>query len=202
MNWKSFLHNKSLRLEFIFSIILLTAVLHLFSKFLQFIENRNGVILSDPVLNAFNPINLTWFTFGLIYFSVITALILLSREPERLMFLIECYTLLVVFRTIAMYITQLEAPATLIPLDDPLVQLFGNIEILRNDLFFSGHTATMFLLFLIIENKILKRVFLLFTMLVGISVILQHVHYTIDVFAAPFFSFASFKIISAVRKNR
>jgi membrane-associated phospholipid phosphatase len=100
-----------------------------------------------------------------------------------------------------MYITQLEAPATLIPLYDPLVQLFGNFEILRDDLFFSGHTATMFLLFLIIENKILKRVFLLFTVLVGISVILQHVHYTIDVFAAPFFSFASFRIITAARKK-
>lgn len=95
-----------------------------------------------------------------------------------------------------MYLTPLEAPVTLIPLNDPFVQLFGNGNVLRNDLFFSGHTATLFLLYLVTSNKKIKMTFLVFTVLVGIAVILQHVHYTIDVATAPFFSYASFKIIN------
>lgn len=201
MNWKNFLQNKSLRFEFILSIIVLITVLFFFSRFLQFIESRGGVVLPDPVLNTFNPIDLTWFTFGLIYLSVIAALISLFPKPQRLMIAIQSYTLLLIFRTIVMYLTPLEAPYTLIPLNDPLVQLFGNGEILRDDLFFSGHTATLFLLYLVAKNKILKRTFLLFTIFVGIALILQHVHYTIDVVAAPFFSYASFKIIMIIKSK-
>jgi membrane-associated phospholipid phosphatase len=201
MNWESFVRNKSLRLEFVFTIIFFIAVLLFFSRFLQFVEKREGIILSDPILNSFNPVDLTWLTFVLIYISVIIAIIMLLQTPQRLMFAIQCYTLLVIFRTITMFLTPLQAPITLIPLNDPFVQLFGNGEVLRNDLFFSGHTATLFLLYLISEKKILKRIFLIFTLLVGTAVILQHVHYAVDVAAAPFFSYASFKTISSIKSK-
>jgi membrane-associated phospholipid phosphatase len=102
---------------------------------------------------------------------------------------------------IAMYSVPLEAPVTLIPLNDPFVQLFGTGQILEKDLFFSGHTATLFLLFLISDNKILKLFFLISTLFVAVSVLLQHVHYSVDVIAAPFFAFASYKIVIYFRQK-
>jgi membrane-associated phospholipid phosphatase len=108
---------------------------------------------------------------------------------------------MVIFRAIAMYITPFEAPVTLLPLNDPFVQLFGQGNILEKDLFFSGHTATLFLLFLLMEKRILKVAFLIFTLVVGISVILQHVHYSIDVFAAPFFAYTSYRIVLFFKGN-
>ena len=195
ISWKTYLSNQKSRTEFFFTIIILALVLISFSQFLLFIEGRTGVILSDPILNLFSPIDLTWLTFTLIYLSLLTALFELVKAPERLLLALQCYGMMVIFRTIAMYLMPLEAPSTLLPLNDPFVQLFGGGNILEKDLFFSGHTATLFLLFLLIKKRKLKIIFLIFTLLVAVSVILQHVHYSIDVFVAPFFAYTSYKII-------
>ena len=56
---------------------------------------------------------------------------------------------MVIFRTSAINLVPLEPPDTILLLNDPFVQLFGKGEILTKDLFFSGHTGTLFLLFLL-----------------------------------------------------
>ncbi|MBT8379998.1 MAG: sphingomyelin synthase family protein [Ignavibacteria bacterium] len=195
LNWKNFLIYSKNKIELFVTVILLAAILIFFSQFLLFVEERAGVIFSDPILNLFSPIDLTWFTFTLIYLSLLIALIELIKNPEKLLLALQCYGLMVVFRAIAMYLLPLEAPSTLLLLNDPFVQLFGEGNILEKDLFFSGHTATLFLLFLVTTKRSLKIIFLIFTTLVAISVILQHVHYSIDVFAAPFFSYTSYRVI-------
>ena len=195
MDWKTFFQNSKSRTEFILTIIILVPLLITFSQFLLFVEQRNGVVLNDPILNLFNPINLTWLTFALIYISIILFLFNIIKQPNKVMIALQAYGLMVVFRLIAMYLTPFEAPETILLLNDPFVQLFGKGDILTKDLFFSGHTGTLFLLFLFTENKTLKVIFLSATILVGIAVLLQHVHYTIDVFVAPFIAFASYTII-------
>jgi membrane-associated phospholipid phosphatase len=195
LNWKKFFKNKKSKVELLLTIVLLAVVLISFSQFLLFVEDRTGAILSDPILNLFSPIDLTWLIFALIYLSLLLAIVELVKEPERFLLALQCYGLMVILRLIAMYLMPLEAPSTLLPLNDPFVQLFGEGNILEKDLFFSGHTATLFLLFLMIKKRNLKIIFLIFTLIVGISVILQHVHYTIDVFVAPFFAYTSYRII-------
>lgn len=201
MNWKNFLKNRVYRKEFIVTIILLAIILYFFPKFLHYVETRAGFSFRDPFLTLFNPVDLTWITFGLIYLSLVTAIILFIKNPAILMMALQCYGLMVVFRIIAMYSTPLDAPATLIPLNDPFVQLFGTGQVLKKDLFFSGHTATLFLLFLVSGNRKLKLLFLLSTIVVGISVLLQHVHYTIDVVVAPFVSYTSYKMVEFLRSK-
>jgi hypothetical protein len=195
MDWKTFFQKSKSRTEFLLTIIILIPLLITFSQFLLFVEQRNGVVLNDPILNLFNPIDLTWVTFALIYISLILFLFSVIKKPSKVMIALQAYGLMVVFRIIAMYLTPLEAPETLLLLNDPFVQLFGEGDILTKDLFFSGHTGTLFLLFLLTENKTLKVIFLSATILVGSAVLLQHVHYTIDVFVAPFIAFASYTII-------
>lgn len=195
ISWKSFLKDKKKLTEFIITMIALTVVMISFSQFINFIEQREGVVLSDPILKAFNPINLTWLTFLLIYLSLIIFIVTTFNKPDKLLIAFQAYGLMVIFRTIAMYLTPFEAPETLLPLNDPFVQLFGTGEIPTKDLFFSGHTGTLFLLFLLAENKPLKTFFLLSTLIVGTAVLLQHVHYSIDVFIAPFVAYGAYKII-------
>jgi len=201
MNWKSFFKIKRNRNEFILTVILLAVLMISFSQFLQFIEKRNGAVLPDPLLNIFSPIDLTWLTFSLIYLSIIVFLISIIKEPDKLLIAMQAYGLMVIFRTIAMYLVPLEPPETMLLLNDPFVQLFGKGEILTKDLFFSGHTATLFLLFLLTEKKTLKFIFLISTFIVGISVLLQHVHYSIDVFVAPFVAYGSYRIIKIYREK-
>jgi len=200
MNWKEFLTDKKKQKELIISIPFLAAILIIFPQFLQFVEARQGVVFTDPILVLFNPIDLTWLTFGLIYLSIIT-IFSLAKKPERLLFTLQCYGLMVFFRLIVMYLLPLEAPATLISLNDPFVQLLGTGEILTKDLFFSGHTATLFLLFLIMEKRVIKIIFIASTILVGIAVMLQHVHYVVGVAVAPFFAYTSYKIIDGLKNK-
>jgi len=199
MNWKEFF--KGRRTEFIVTILLLAVILFIFPNFLAYVEGRQGVTLADPVLELFNPIDLTWLTFGLIYISLIVAIFSFATKPEILILALQSYSLLVIFRILVMYSAPLDAPERLILLNDPFVQFFGSGEVLTKDLFFSGHTATLFLLFLISDKKHLKIIFLISTVLVGIAVLLQHVHYTIDVLAAPFFAYSSYKIAEIINER-
>jgi membrane-associated phospholipid phosphatase len=195
MNWKEFLKDKRNRVEVLITLILLSIILISLTNFLNYIEARKGAVLPDPILELFNPIDLTWLTFALIYGSIVVAIATLSKNPNQLMFAIQLYTLMVAVRIVAMYLLPLEPPVKMIILNDPFVEFFGTGQTLTKDLFFSGHTATLFILFLVSENKIIKSVFMVSTIVVAISVILQHVHYSIDVFAAVFFTYACYKLL-------
>ncbi|BDQ02991.1 phosphatase PAP2-related protein [Ignavibacterium sp.] len=195
MTWKEFLSVRRNKNEMLITLIALAVVLFVLTKFLVYVESRNGVSFYDPILALFEPIDLTWLTFTLIYGSLIAALIYLIPKPEKLFFTIQLYTLMVVVRMIAMWLLPLNPPEKMIILVDPFVEFFGTGKTLTKDLFFSGHTATLFILFLSTDEKVLKRIFLLSTIGVAISVLLQHVHYSIDVFAALIFTYASYSIL-------
>jgi membrane-associated phospholipid phosphatase len=199
MNWKEFLKEKRNRFELVITLFLLAVVLTSLANFLNYVEARKGVLLPDPLLNLFNPIDLTWLTFALIYVSLIVAIATLSKNPKRLLFAVQLYTLMVAVRILAMYLLPLQPPEKMIILNDPLVEFFGTGQTLTKDLFFSGHTATLLILFLVSEKKIIKTIFLISTIVVAIAVLLQHVHYTIDVLAAVFFTYACYSFLSYFR---
>ncbi|HMN49016.1 MAG TPA: phosphatase PAP2-related protein [Ignavibacteriaceae bacterium] len=199
MNWKEFLKVKRNQVEFIITLLLLSIILTALTTFLNFVEARHGVVLPDPVLNFFNPTDLTWLTFALIYISIVVGIATLAKDPTRLLFTIQLYILMVAVRILAMYLLPLDPPAKIIILKDPLVEFFGTGQTLTKDLFFSGHTATLFILFLTSEKKTIKQIFLISTILVAFSVLLQHVHYTIDVVAAPFFTYACYKLLKKIK---
>ena len=201
VTWKSFLKNKKNLIEFVITAVIVTAVIIAFSHFLHFIEQRDGVILNDPILKMFNPIDLTWLTFALIYLSLIIFVITTFNKPDKLLIAFQAYGLMLIFRTIAMYLTPFEAPERILLLNDPFVQFFAKGDILTKDLFFSGHTGTLFLVFLLAENRTLKTIFLILTILVGSAVLLQHVHYSVDVFVAPFVAFGAYKIIEKIHSK-
>jgi membrane-associated phospholipid phosphatase len=195
MSWKDFLKKKHNKFELVTTLFLLVVVLISLANFLNYVETRQGVVIPDPILSLFQPIDLTWLTFTLIYLSILVAIATLSKYPKRLLFAIQLYILMVSVRIVAMYLFPLEPPASMIILNDPLVKIFGTGQTLTKDLFFSGHTATLFILFLVSEKKIISTIFLISTIAVAISVILQHVHYSIDVFAAVFITYACFKLL-------
>ncbi|OGU70673.1 MAG: hypothetical protein A2V93_01535 [Ignavibacteria bacterium RBG_16_34_14] len=201
MNWKVALRSRKFKIEFTVTLILLVLILTALANFLNFAETRDGVVVNDPLLNLFEPVDLTWLTFGLIYISLITAIIVFLKNPESLITAFQSYIVMTVFRIIAMYLLPLNPPAKMIPLGDPFVEYFGTGQLLTKDLFFSGHTATLFLLFLLADIRSLKIFFLFSTIIVAVAVLLQHVHYSIDVFTAPFFAYCSLILIKKLREE-
>jgi len=121
-----------------------------------------------------------------------------SARPKK--FLVSIHTLffLFVFRTFTLYLLPLTAPETIIPFYDQVA--YGN-TIVTNDLFFSGHTAVMYSFFLLASNRIIKRILLVLFIVTAISVLLQHIHYTIDVVAAPFFAYGSYRLSQVLNQK-
>jgi len=200
--WQVALSDKSFRIRTALTLILLALVLFLLANFLAYNERRPGFTINDPFLSSFNPVDLTWFTFVLIYLGLITALIFLTFHPARMLTALQSYTLIGALRIITIYFLPLNEPVHIIPLTDPFVEFFGGGTTLLRDLFFSGHTSTMFLFFLTARSKKLKTLFLICTILIAFAVLVQHVHYTIDVIAAPFFAYTSYRISRLINKKK
>jgi len=199
--WKESFKEKNFIIELIITIIFFVLISSFFTSFLTYNEKRTGFTLNDPILSKLSPIDLTIFIFILIYFSVLVGLFNLIKSPKQLLFAFQIYSLVLLIRLCLMYLLPLNPPNGIIPLQDPFVELFGTGKILLRDLFFSGHTATLFLLFLVIEKKTYKTFFLISTFLVAIALLCQHVHYTIDVITAPFIVYASYRIIYLFKKK-
>jgi membrane-associated phospholipid phosphatase len=80
-------------------------------------------------------------------------------------------------------------------------RLFGGI-FSGNDLFFSGHTGMPFLLALMFwEQKTLRYIFLGFSVLLAIVVLLGHLHYSIDVLSAYFITYTIFHMCKFLFKK-
>jgi len=194
--------DRAWRAEFFVTLVVLIPVLFVMRHFLDAVELRHGAVLPDPVLALFPAIDLTWITFLVIYAGIIVALYELIKHPRRLLLVFQGYALMALLRIVAMYLAPFDAPPGIIELKDPFVEFFGGGRTLTRDLFFSGHTSTMFLLFLAMPGKPLKTAYAFFTVVVGTCVVLQHVHYTVDVIAAPFFAYGAYRIVLSICLKR
>ena len=177
------------------TVLILGMLLLAYAHFLDWIEFRPGVLLHDPLLASFQARKVTWLVFALIYGGLVLGLGTLSARPAALLVALQSYALVIVARMAAMYVVPLDPPVGMIRLKDPFIQLFDLGVVLTRDLFFSGHVATLFLLFLTARHRLLRAAFLLATVVVGAGLIWQHVHYTIDVLIAPFITFGCYRFV-------
>jgi membrane-associated phospholipid phosphatase len=169
-----------------------------FTSFLRWVDKRPGIRLPDPLLARFQPVDLSAQTFVLLYVALVLALLIMAREPARLMTMGQAFVAMLIVRVATLLLLPLEPPATIIPLRDPL--LAGIAIEMEKDLFFSGHTATMFLLYLVAPRGIAKPLLLAGTGAVAACVLLQHVHYTLDVLAAFFFAYGAYRLVWVGRR--
>jgi len=112
------------------------------------------------------------------------------------------FALVNAFRVIVLYFINLEPPADIIPLYDPLLEkTFYQDVLITKDLFFSGHTSNIVIFGFLTQVPRMRYVIFAATFAVGTMLVLQHVHYTIDVVAAPFFAYLAYVITDKVLGN-
>jgi PAP2 superfamily C-terminal len=199
--WQEAVRSPSFRWQLVLTVLILGMLLLAYAHFLDWIQHRPGVVLDDPLLASFQPRKVTWAVFALIYGSLVLGLGTLGARPAALLVALQSYALVIAARMAAMYFVPLDPPVRMIHLKDPFVQLFDTGVVLTRDLFFSGHVATLFLLFLTASHRLLRAAFLLATVLVGAGLIWQHVHYTIDVLTAPFIVFGCYRFVLMARRG-
>ncbi len=151
--------------------------------------------VNDELLNFLPNIDLDLIASQYIFVIVLVfGVYSFIFKLQKLPFFIKAVTLLYVSKFIILPTTNLTFPAGAIH------ESFDNIY---NDLFFSGHTAFPVLLYFFTKDKTryLKWFFLFSAVLEAITVLLMNLHYTIDVYAAPFFAFGIFHLSKKVFKN-
>jgi hypothetical protein len=187
--WSKYWKVKRNKAVVLISLSALTLTLFLFIRFLTYNEARTGFLFPDPVLSMFHPYALSEYTFFITYVLGVYGLIVCAQKPLMFVRLIQAYTIMTLLRMGCMFLLPLEPPAAIIPLRDSFLQssFYSGRENLK-DLFFSGHTATIFLFVFIFENARFRWFYGIGAAVVGMLLVLQHVHYSIDVMAAPVFA--------------
>jgi membrane-associated phospholipid phosphatase len=175
-------------------LIIMVAILSSFPVFFQHIELRHGVRLNDPILDLLAPHNVSLPLFIVIWAISGYSIYRAAQTPQMFLNFLWAFILLSVFRTLTIALIPLDPPAGLIPLVDPLSNFFYGEKFVTKDLFFSGHTSTVFLLYLTIPGRSDKKLALLATFIVATLLLVQHVHYTLDVLGGFLFGWLSYQI--------
>jgi len=200
-NWANAWSKKLFRQKIIIGFAALVTAIVCMPAFFQYVEKRPGVQLNDWILRELPPVNLSIPIFLLIWASVIIAVVTAVRKPYFLLTLLYAYLLLCLSRYITIASVALEAPKGLVILADPLSNLAYGDTFITKDLFFSGHTSTLFLIYLCLQQKPAKYFTLLASILVGIFLLFQHVHYTVDIVLAPLFAYAVFTLAKKISRQ-
>jgi hypothetical protein len=189
--WKKAWSDHGFRIKTIIATVLLLAILTSFPFFFSYIEKRDGIQFNDRLLKLIPPIDVSGLTFILIWSMNLFICFRSAQDPDIFIVMLCSLVFLCISRMITISLIPLNPPIGLIPLKDPISSLFygGSEVFITKDLFYSGHTSTQFLIFLCLKKRNDKIAAFCATIIVGILVLVQHVHYTIDVLAAFVFTY-------------
>ena len=191
--------------RFTFSLIGALSVFSIFpikaDNYFQWIQLREGIQWDDPLLNAIPALNVSYPIFGIIYFSVIYLLFRLLKDPKKFLWFAWAFNLETAFRFATIYFVALNPPAGLVDLHDPIAELliYGENLAITKDLFFSGHTATMVFVCYFLPTAPERRIAIGLSLLLVSLLLIQHVHYSLDILAAPLFTLAAIWIVKRIR---
>ena len=147
----------------------------------------SDIILDNlPVVNM----NLIFIEGAILLWIFVTFLII--RDPHKIPFTVKSIAVFVLIRSAFIVLTHTALPPNHSFLDPD--STFRYITA-GNDMFFSSHTGLPFLIALNFwENKKLRLFFIGASAIFAASVLLAHLHYSIDVFAAFFITYSIFHI--------
>lgn len=168
-----------------------------------YVNSLPSAPVADLILSNIRPHDVGYiFIYGSVLLLFIGIFVTLQK-PNYLPFVMKSVALFTLIRSVFVSLTHISAfPTHLI-----INSAFFNKEVFSgifsgNDLFFSGHTGLPFLLALIFwDNKILRTIFLAFSVTFAVVVLLGHIHYSIDVLSAYFITFSIFNICKFVFKD-
>ncbi len=175
-------------LEGVILFIVSVYITHLASRYAEINASNyvEDIILSNTPVFDFELI----FVQGAIMLSLfVVVLCLFFRKAAP--FLIKTTSLFIIIRAMFVSLTHLGPYPIKLNLDSGLLNFITS----GNDLFFSGHTGLPFLIALIFWNHIyIRNLFLFSSVIFGVIVLLSHLHYSIDVFAAFFITYSIYHI--------
>ena len=155
--------------------------------------------VTDIILSNIRVYDVDWiFVYGFWIFCIfITVLGIL--KPYRVPFAVKSIALFVIIRAVFISLTHIGP----FPGQDLLsTSKFVTDFTSGRDLFFSSHTGLPFLLALMFWNhKPLRWLFIAISIFFGAIVLMGHLHYSIDVLAAPFITYTIYHMAGVIFKK-
>ena len=129
------------------------------------------------------------FIYGPIVFWIFAGLVL-AYNPKKIPFALKSIALFIIVRSIFISLTHIGPFPTQAIINS--TDFFSKFTF-GGDLFFSGHTGLPFLMALIFwQEKNLRYIFIISSIIFGAVVLMGHLHYSIDVLAAFFITYSIF----------
>jgi len=151
--------------------------------------------VGDLILDNIPALDLNFFIVEGAFISIVLGLLYVLSKPRSVLFSLKAVALFIIVRAFFISLTHVGIHPESI---NPGLGLFDSIYLYLNfqsGLFFSGHTALPFLIALIFwGNKRARHILIALTIAFGAAVLLAHIHYSIDVLAAPFMVYGIYKI--------
>ena len=163
--------------------------------YFHYIQQRPGAVAFDPVLGLLPRHDVAWPIFALMYGGVLVAVGWLTRHPHLFLRGLWGYFFLLLLRMAAIWLVPLVPPLDIVAMPDPFLALVFHTdasEAITKDLFFSGHTSTVVLLALAVRGRWWRGGLAVVATLIGLLVLVQRVHYSYDVLAAPLFAWLAY----------
>lgn len=185
------------RYKYFILISLIVVSIAIYADYLSgtYVSSARVADVPDLIIDHIGPYDLSFlFVYGYLFLVFLLFLNPIIFHIGRLHRVVGQFSLLILIRSFFIVFTHLQTPLDAIAVNFPWP--FEGLSFL-NDLFFSGHVAVPFLGFLIFRkngSSILKYLFLFGSIIMSLTVLLMHQHYSIDVFAAFFITYSSYKL--------
>ncbi len=202
-HYKTYFTDKNFLISFFSSLFLLG--ISLVTQFFVngYVNHSASEPVTDIILSNTRVYDVDMiFVWGAILLTGVGIFVVL-KKLNYAPFVIKSVALFTLIRSVFISLTHISP----FPTHVLITSTFFNKEVFNgiftgNDLFFSGHTGIPFLLALIFwENKTLRIIFLSFSILFAIVVLLGHLHYSIDVLSAFFITYSIFHICKVFFKK-
>jgi len=189
---KAFWSNRSFMTSAFFGLALFA--LSLAANFLStaYATKSASNYVEDLIVSRLPVFNVSFIVNEGVLLFIIFVLAIFLVEPRRIPFTLKSMALFIFIRSIFVTLTHLGPfpERTFIDPTDWLQSLNSG-----DDFFFSGHTGLPFLVALIFwKDRLIRYVSLAVSGVFGVSVLLGHLHYSIDVFSAFFITYGIFHI--------
>lgn len=179
-----------------YASLLEALLLFLVSVFATHLASKYAAVNASNYVEDIILSNTPVYDFEILFVHVAIMLtlfvvVLCFRFRKAAPFLIKSVALFIIIRAVFVSLTHIGPYPLKLELESGLLNFITS----GNDLFFSGHTGLPFLIALIFWNHLyIRNLFLVSSVMFGVVVLLSHLHYSIDVFAAFFITYSIYHI--------
>ena len=194
MKYKDFFTKEKIRSLCVALLLIVLALIFQYYSSVYSTHNSSRFV-GDIFLDNLPVINMNAVIIEGALLVILISLVLLFSRPKYLLFTMKAVAIFIAVRAFFVAATHLGIyPDQIVPGDGFLDRIYVALD-LQAGYFFSAHTGLPFLVALIFwDRRFLRYFYFALSGIFGAAVLLAHVHYSIDVFAAPFMTYSIFKL--------